>query len=174
MGKVPYSSCSMARDFRKVYLLENQEMCRCFLDFWRNLFVLNFQVTSRRFFIDSAGSLHSYVKFMFRLLHGHFPSPRVHDLFSSPWNLLPWDFLLTYVPNLTLGHYNLLLSSVLKRREGAAYLWLKVTTTRKRGWRNKSNAGTRRQVEGVPWELAGLKVRIFLRMCSPMVACDVI
>lgn len=111
MEKVPYSSCSMARYFRKVYLLENQEMCRCFLDFWRNLFVLNFQVTSRRFYIHSTGSLHSYVKFMFRLLHGHFPSPRVNDLFSLPWNLLPWDFLLHTLLACTLYPLDIFIST---------------------------------------------------------------
>ena len=39
--------------------------------------------------IDSLGSLHSHVEFMFRLCNENSPSPRVVDLFSLPRNLLP-------------------------------------------------------------------------------------
>ena len=54
-----------------------REMRCFFFNSWRNLFVLNFQVTSRRFCIDPICSLHSCMKFMFRLRHENLPSPHV-------------------------------------------------------------------------------------------------
>ena len=54
-----------------------REMRCFFFNSRRNLFVLNFQVTSRRFCIDPICSLHSCMKFMFRLRHENLPSPHV-------------------------------------------------------------------------------------------------
>ena len=66
MEKVPYSSCSMARCFRKEHVVGNQEMCCCFLDFERKNFAVNVMLTSRRFRIDSSGCSYSHVKYLFR------------------------------------------------------------------------------------------------------------
>ena len=47
-----------------------------------SLFVVNLQVTSRRFRIDLLGCLRSHVKIMFCLCHENSPSPLLLDLFT--------------------------------------------------------------------------------------------
>ena len=66
------------RELKEVaHFLIFREMRCFFFNSRRNLFVLNFQVTSRRFYIDPICSLHSHMKFMFHLRHENSPSPHV-------------------------------------------------------------------------------------------------
>ena len=90
MEKVPYSSCSMARCFRKEHVVGNQEMCCCFLYFERKNFAVNFMLTSGRFHIDSSGRSYSHVKYLFRLCRRYLPLQRVLDVFVVLINLLQW------------------------------------------------------------------------------------
>ena len=78
----------MARCFRKAYVLGNQEMRCCFLDFERKNVVVNFMLTSGRFRIDPSGCYYSHAKYMFRLCWGYLPLQRLLNVFAVPINLM--------------------------------------------------------------------------------------
>ena len=89
MVEVPYSSCSMARCFRKEHVVGNQEMCCCFLYFERKNFAVNFMLTSGRFRIDPSGCSYSHVKHLFRLCRLYLSPQRVLHAFAALISLLP-------------------------------------------------------------------------------------